>query len=608
MIRQPPVVVAALLVLLSVAQGDPFFGESPGHLPPQPRTLQSAGDPSTSAGTVDEAAYEGEQVAFGVVASLCILLGCGMTVFVCISASRPAPAPTSINGQWREDADYDNFARDPNGRLVCILDVNAPPTVVWGPGARHKGAAAATGGPGPGSPSPPLEPAWWRRRGGGGFKGIAGGGGVLSGQAGPAASPVGTAGNPSAANNRSNVPVVVGNPMQRAMQAHGVPAPASPPAAIVPSMPSLFAIDDAGGAAWGPPSAFPAAAAVVIGDGGGIFPVLASAPLLHPEPLPLPTSADQRHHFHPVPTTGVLAAQQQQQQQPLSIYSGEGVVEGLLSPSGEAPAPEIGIPQHPPAAIVVGAAHVVMNAPPPDARDDDPRLVPLLSTVYSPGPGPSTTATSTTTTTTHNPLPDTHSPPHLPMPPSARRVVGGGANVTAAVRVLAQRAAPMTDLEAALLVQRVYKGHKLRSLLRGWVKVVDDDGDVFFHNPRTGDVLWDLPRLPFMPVRPLGAPAAGSGAAAGRAPALSSATAAALGLLALLPAGAAEGGSVAPGSAGPPSRSRTPAGLPFDPHTDDDGRPLAGGWIRYTDGTGDVWYVQLATHETSWEPVYPPQQ
>ena len=68
--------------------------------------------------------------------------------------------------------------------------------------------------------------------------------------------------------------------------------------------------------------------------------------------------------------------------------------------------------------------------------------------------------------------------------------------------------APMSDLQAALMVQRVYKGLKVRQALRGWTKVVDSDGDVFFRNGATGSLEWSLPDVPFRPASP--------GAAGGR--------------------------------------------------------------------------------------------
>lgn len=56
---------------------------------------------------------------------------------------------------------------------------------------------------------------------------------------------------------------------------------------------------------------------------------------------------------------------------------------------------------------------------------------------------------------------------------------------------------PLTELEAAMLVQRTYRATKVRKILRGWVKVVDDDGDVFFQCAVTGELAWDLPKIPF---------------------------------------------------------------------------------------------------------------
>ena len=38
----------------------------------------------------------------------------------------------------------------------------------------------------------------------------------------------------------------------------------------------------------------------------------------------------------------------------------------------------------------------------------------------------------------------------------------------------------MTDLEAALLVQRAIRGHRVRNLVRNWVKITAADGDVYY--------------------------------------------------------------------------------------------------------------------------------
>jgi hypothetical protein len=135
------------------------------------------------------------------------------------------------------------------------------------------------------------------------------------------------------------------------------------------------------------------------------------------------------------------------------------------------------------------------------------------------------------------------------------------------------RRGPMSDLEAALLVQRVYKGCKLRQALKGWVKVVDDDGDVFYKNEATGALEWLLPSMPFGP-----AEEEGEGEEGGEAE--------------------QEG--------------------ELDYEVDEDGNTwyldgpggprLAWGWRRCEDGE-DVWYVNDEDPDvgSSWEPIYADQ-
>jgi len=57
----------------------------------------------------------------------------------------------------------------------------------------------------------------------------------------------------------------------------------------------------------------------------------------------------------------------------------------------------------------------------------------------------------------------------------------------------------MSELQASTLIQSRYKSFKVRSTLKGWTKVVDDDGDVYFRNEETGDTEWNLPSIPFHP-------------------------------------------------------------------------------------------------------------
>jgi hypothetical protein len=59
----------------------------------------------------------------------------------------------------------------------------------------------------------------------------------------------------------------------------------------------------------------------------------------------------------------------------------------------------------------------------------------------------------------------------------------------------------MSDLQASTIIQSRYKSFKVRSTLKGWTKVVDDDGDVYFRNDLTGDTEWNLPTIPFHPVK-----------------------------------------------------------------------------------------------------------
>jgi hypothetical protein len=57
----------------------------------------------------------------------------------------------------------------------------------------------------------------------------------------------------------------------------------------------------------------------------------------------------------------------------------------------------------------------------------------------------------------------------------------------------------MSELQASTLIQSRYKSFKVRSTLKGWTKVIDDDGDIYFRNEETGDTEWNLPSIPFHP-------------------------------------------------------------------------------------------------------------
>ena len=56
----------------------------------------------------------------------------------------------------------------------------------------------------------------------------------------------------------------------------------------------------------------------------------------------------------------------------------------------------------------------------------------------------------------------------------------------------------LSDEDAALRLQRIYKGFAARKVLKGWSKVIDDDGDVFFKD-KDGNLEWELPSIPFHP-------------------------------------------------------------------------------------------------------------
>lgn len=48
----------------------------------------------------------------------------------------------------------------------------------------------------------------------------------------------------------------------------------------------------------------------------------------------------------------------------------------------------------------------------------------------------------------------------------------------------------LTEARAALELQRSYRGHRARSLVRNWTRVVDDDGDIYWFNTKTGVSTW----------------------------------------------------------------------------------------------------------------------
>jgi hypothetical protein len=129
---------------------------------------------------------------------------------------------------------------------------------------------------------------------------------------------------------------------------------------------------------------------------------------------------------------------------------------------------------------------------------------------------------------------------------------------------------PMSELEAARMVQRVWKGRAVRKALAGWVKVVDDDGDTFFRNNITGEMQWFLPPMPFTPKPKSAGPAIAAAATSGE----------------VIDASTASSSEVAAAA--------------VDPQHSHDVRLLPG-WGKYIDGD-DVWFYNAETGESRWSP------
>jgi hypothetical protein len=54
----------------------------------------------------------------------------------------------------------------------------------------------------------------------------------------------------------------------------------------------------------------------------------------------------------------------------------------------------------------------------------------------------------------------------------------------------------LTREDAALLLQRVVRGWRVRRVVREWERVVDGDGDTFFRNRNSGELAWVMPEMP----------------------------------------------------------------------------------------------------------------
>jgi len=163
----------------------------------------------------------------------------------------------------------------------------------------------------------------------------------------------------------------------------------------------------------------------------------------------------------------------------------------------------------------------------------------------------------------------------------------------------------MTDLEAALFVQRRWKAYRARKLVKAWVKITAYDGDVFYKNKVTKEMVWEVPPLPAMSQYDVSV-------LKGEVPVLGT-------TLPELP----EGGSSAPPAAPAPALAAVAGGGREPVYTDDHGdkyvvregrffffdgpdstQLLEEGWRRHSDETGDVWYTTAKPDETVWDPSY----
>ena len=70
-----------------------------------------------------------------------------------------------------------------------------------------------------------------------------------------------------------------------------------------------------------------------------------------------------------------------------------------------------------------------------------------------------------------------------------------GARAAGVVRLWQGRAA-LSEVDAALLLQRRWKAFRARTLMKQWVKITAFDGDVFYKSKATGELAWDIPSLP----------------------------------------------------------------------------------------------------------------
>lgn len=185
----------------------------------------------------------------------------------------------------------------------------------------------------------------------------------------------------------------------------------------------------------------------------------------------------------------------------------------------------------------------------------------------------------------------------LPVPPTSIPV-----SHPSFLSVIPHRPVPkvhFTDEQAAILVQRVYRGSKLRQVLKEWRIIHDDDGDVFYHNQRTNECEWNLPILPFEShqARKLTFPAhiQNNLSQLPRSRAGTSSV------------GVSQGKNDLTTTISTANNSSSSTGgltiLSSNDNYSSDSKPLAIGWRRVTDGT-DTWYFNVTTQESVWEPPF----
>jgi len=108
----------------------------------------------------------------------------------------------------------------------------------------------------------------------------------------------------------------------------------------------------------------------------------------------------------------------------------------------------------------------------------------------------------------------------------------------------AKRAGPLSEGAAIAVLQRAMRGHAARNMVRGWVKVKDDSGDVYYYNINSGKSEWKAPWH--------GGGKGGAGGAAGGG----GSSGAGVG------AGGSGGGAPAPAADAPPPVSAPPVSAP----------------------------------------------